>query len=59
MDTMPRQSKPKSQTILKKASWPEFIKLFNAKHNSMLTSVGIVEVIIDEEKNFNSEKTKK
>ena len=52
MDITPRQLK--SQTFLKKASWSEFIKLFNQKHNSLLTSVGVVEVKVDEKKNSNS-----
>lgn len=56
MDTTPRQLKLRSQTFLKKASWSEFIKLFNEKHNSMLTSVGVVEVKIDEKKNNDSQK---
>ena len=54
MDTTPRQLKLKSPTLLKKASWSEFIKLFNQTHNSMLTSVGVVEVKVDEKKNNNS-----
>jgi len=54
MDTTPRQLKLKSQTLLKKASWSEFIKLFNKTHNTMLTSVGVVEVKIDEKKDNNS-----
>jgi len=54
MDTTPRQLKLKSPTLLKKASWSEFIKLFNQTHNSMLTSVGIVEVIVNEKKNSNT-----
>ena len=54
MDTMPRQLKLKSQMFLKKASWSEFIKLFNQTHNPMLTSVGVVEVKIDEKKDNNS-----
>ena len=54
MDTTPRQLKLKSQTLLKKASWSEFIKLFNKKHNSMFTSVGVIEVVIDEKKNNNT-----
>ncbi len=34
-----------SKLNLKKASWSEFIKLFNAKHNKELnTSVGVVNV---------------
>ena len=52
MGITPRQLK--SQTLLKKASWSEFIKLFNQKHNSLLTSVGVVEVKVDEKKNSNS-----
>ena len=48
MGTTPKQSKLKQQ--LSKSSWSEFIKLFNAKHNPMMTSVGVVEVIIDEKK---------
>jgi hypothetical protein len=54
MGTTPRQLKLKSQTHLKKASWSEFIKLFNKTHNPMLTSVGIVEVIVNEKKNSNT-----
>ena len=54
MDTMPRQLKLKSQTLLKKASWSEFIKLFNQVHNPLLTSVGVVEVKIGEKKDNNS-----
>ena len=54
MDTMPRQLKLKSQTFLKKASWSEFIKLFNQVHNPLLTSVGVVEVKVDEKKDNNS-----
>ena len=56
MDTTPRQLKLKSQTLLKKASWSEFIKLFNQIHNPLLTSVGVVEVKVDEKKNSNSKK---
>mgnify|MGYP005988955045 CR=1 FL=1 len=56
MDTTPRQFKLKSQIFLKKASWSEFIELFNQKHNPMLTSVGVVEVKVDEKKNSNSKK---
>jgi len=37
--------------MLKNSSWSEFLVLFNAKHNPMLTSVGTVEVIVDEKKN--------
>lgn len=47
MDTTPRQSK---SPTLKNLSWSEYIKLFNAKHNPMITSVGVVEVIVDEKK---------
>ena len=54
MDTTPRQLKLKSQMLLKKASWSEFIKLFNQVHNPLLTSVGVVEVKVDEKKNNNS-----
>jgi len=54
MDTTPRQLKLKSQTLLKKASWSEFIKLFNKTHNRMVKSVGVLEVKIDEKKDNNS-----
>ena len=43
---MPRQSK---SPTLKNLSWSEYIKLFNAKHNPMMTSVGVVEVKVQNE----------
>ena len=55
MATTPKRLKLKQQ--LSKSSWSEFIKLFNAKHNPMMTSVGVVEVIIDEKENSNSKKS--
>ncbi len=54
MDTTPRQLKLRSQTFLKKASWSEFLKVFNQIHNPLLTSVGVVEVKVDEKKDNNS-----
>jgi len=40
---------PKTQLKLKKASWSEFIKVFNKKHNShLMTSVGTIKVVVDE-----------
>ena len=47
MDTTPKQLKLQT---LNNLSWSEYIKLFNAKHNPMLTSVGSVEVRVDEKK---------
>ena len=47
MDTTPKQLKLQT---LNNLSWSEYIKLFNAKHNPMLTSVGIVKVKINEKR---------
>jgi len=49
----------KTQHLLKKASWSEWIKVFNQVHNStMFTSVGAVEVRINEKKNSYTKKSK-
>jgi hypothetical protein len=47
MDTTPKQSK---SLTLKNLSWSEYLVLFNKKHNPLMTSVGTVEVKIDEKK---------
>ena len=50
----------KTQHLLKKASWSEWIKVFNQVHNStMFTSVGTVSVSIYEKENSNTKKSKK
>ena len=50
----------KTQHLLKKANWSEWIKVFNQVHNPpMFTSVGVIEVRIDEKKNCNTKKSKK
>ncbi len=50
----------KRQLFLKRASWSVWIKEFNKVHNpTMFTSVGVVEVNIDEKKNSRTKKNKK
>jgi len=50
----------KTQHLLKKASWSEWIKVFNQVHNStMFTSVGSVSVKIYEKKNSYTKKSKR
>ena len=50
----------KTQHLLKKASWSEWIKVFNQVHNStMFTSVGSVSVKIYEKKNNYTKKSKR
>ena len=50
----------KTQHLLKKANWSEWIKVFNQVHNStMFTSVGTVSVRIYEKENSNTKKSKK
>ena len=54
MATTPKRLKlsPKTLQQLKKASWSEWLDAFNQVHNSTITtSVGTIEVIIDEEEN--------
>jgi len=46
MDTMPKQSK---SLTLKNLSWSEYLVLFNKKHNPLMTSVGTVEVKVQNE----------
>ena len=49
----------KTQHLLKKASWSQWIKVFNQIHNStMFTSVGTVSVRINEKENSNTKKSK-
>ena len=49
MDTTPRQLKLKSQTLLKKASWSDWLDGFNQVHNATITtSVGKIKVVIDD-----------
>ena len=58
MVIMPKLSSLKTQ--LKKASWSEWIKVFNRVHNpTMFTSVGTIEVKINEKKNSYTKKSKK
>ncbi len=50
---MPKRLKLSQSTLnkLKKANWSEWVKAFNQVHNStMFTSIGIINVNIDEEK---------
>ena len=47
MDTTPKQLKLQT---LNNLSWSEYLVLFNKKHNPLMTSVGTVEVKIDEKK---------
>ncbi len=59
---MPRQLKlsPKTLQKLNKASWSVWIREFNKVHNpTMFTSVGVVEVNVDEKKNSYPQKSKK
>ena len=59
---MPRQLKlsPKTFQKLNKASWSVWIREFNKVHNpTMFTSVGVVEVNVDEKKNSYPQKSKK
>ena len=50
----------KTQHLLKKASWSEWIKVFNRFHNpTMFTSGGVVEVKTYEKKNSCTKKSKK
>ena len=49
----------KTQHLLKKARWSEWIKVFNQVHNStMFTSVGTVQVKINEKENSYTKKSK-
>ena len=58
MVIMPRPLNLKTQ--LRKASWSEWIKVFNRVHNpTMFTSVGTIEVKINEKKNSYTKKSKK
>ncbi len=50
----------KTKKYLQKASWSEWIKVFNRFHNpTMFTSVGVVEVKTYEKKNSCTKKSKK
>lgn len=40
----------KTQKRLNRASWSEFIKIFNKRHNShLMTSLGVINVKVDED----------
>ena len=57
---MQKPSKLKRQLFLKRASWSVWIREFNKKHNpTLFTSVGVVEVRVNEKKNSNTKKSKK
>ncbi len=59
---MPKQSMQNLRTkkYLQKASWSEWIKVFNSFHNpTMFTSIGVVEVKTYEKKNFSTKKSKR
>jgi len=56
---MQRPLNLKTQYYLKKASWSEWIRVFNCVHNpTMFTSVGVIEVKIHEKKNSYTKKSK-
>jgi uncharacterized protein YqgV (UPF0045/DUF77 family) len=59
---MPKRLKLSQSTLnkLKKANWSEWVKVFNQVHNSaMFTSVGVINIKIDEEKDKHTKKDKK
>ena len=60
MDTTPRQLSPKILKKLQKASWSEWLTVFNQVHNSTIfTSVGTVNIEVSNEKeNRNTKKSK-
>jgi hypothetical protein len=60
MVIMPKPLTLKKRLYLKRASWSVWIKEFNKIHNpAMFTSVGCVEVNVNEKKNSNTKKSKK
>ncbi len=55
---MPKPLTLKKRLYLKRASWSVWIKEFNKIHNpAMFTSVGCVEVNVNEKKNSNTKKS--
>ena len=60
MDTTQRQLSPKILKKLKKASWSEWLTVFNQVHNSTIfTSIGTVNIeVTNEKENINTKKSK-